>query len=149
MKKAINLSVLSSVLFSVAFATAVSAQSLQSLPMGEWRLASYNFIDKVAYPIDKMTITLNVREDGRLGGKSGCNSYGGGYTVEDNKLKLTGMFSTRMACEEMRMSFEGRFLAVLGAADTFSLENGELTITDPKTHSFLRFVEVKKAVPNN
>ena len=145
MKKVIKLSVLS-VVFSVALATAVSAQSL---PKGEWRLTSYNFIDKVAYPIDKMNITLNVREDGRLGGKSGCNVYGGGYTVEDNKLKVGALISTKMACEDSPMSFEGRFLEVLGAADTFSLENGELTITDPKTHSFLRFVEVKKAAPNN
>jgi len=145
MKKVIKLSVLS-VLFSVAFATVVSAQSL---PKGEWRLASYNFIDKVAYPIDKMGITLNVREDGRLGGKSGCNLYGGGYTVVDNKLKVTGMISTMMACEDTPMSFERRFLEVLSAADAFSLENGELTITDPKTHSFLRFVEVKKAAPKN
>lgn len=120
----------------------------QNLPEGEWRLASYNFTDQIAYPVDKMRISLNIREGGKLGGKAGCNVYGGNYSIDDGKLKISDIISTMMACEEPSMQFERHFFATLAAADGFALADGELTISDPKTHNFLRFVEVTKPAPN-
>ena len=123
------------------FSTAVIAQSL---PKGEWRLESYNFMKKIAYPIEKNEITLNIHEDGRLGGKSGCNVYGGSYSMEDGELSITGIISTMMACEEPSTQFEQTFFRTLEGAKKFELSSGKLTITDPKTANILRFVRAKR-----
>ena len=117
---------------------AISAPA-QTLPEGKWRLVSYNFMDKVAYPIDKMEITMNIRPDGKLGGNSGCNVYGGSYSFDKGKLKIGSLISTMMACEEPSMQFEHNFSQTLQSATKFSLINGRLKIIDPKTKNFLRF----------
>lgn len=120
--------------------TAIPA-SANDLPQGEWSLSSYNFRQKIAFPIDKMNITLNIKEDS-LGGRSGCNIYGGNYSSDEGKLKVGDLISTMMACEEPAMQFERIFTNTMQSATEFSLVDGELTITDPKTANFLRFERV-------
>lgn len=121
----------------------VVSASANTLPTGEWHLESYNFKQKIAFPIDLDEITLNIHEDGKLGGRSGCNVYGGNYSTEDGKLGITGIISTMMACEEPSMQFEQTFFRTLETATKFDLSNGKLTITDPKTANFLSFVRVE------
>ena len=123
-------------LFSISF-------SAQTLPAGKWLLISYQFADKQAKPLEGLKITLNVRNNGHLGGSSGCNSYGGSYAVEDGKLKVADIISTMMACEEPSPQFERNFFATLSSGTVSKIENSELTITDPNSRNFLRFVEVK------
>ena len=110
----------------------------QGLPEGEWQLVSYNFQQKIAFPIDRSEITMNIHADGKLGGRSGCNVYGGSYSFEDGKLKFGDLISTMMACEEPSMQFEQHFWKTLQGASEFEL-SGKLTITDEKTGNFLRF----------
>lgn len=121
--------------------SAISA-SANELPQGEWELSSYNFKQKIAFPIDKLNITLNIKED-KLGGRSGCNIYGGSYTFDEGKLKVGNLISTMMACEEPAMQFERIFANTMQSATEFSVENDQLTITDPKTANFLRFERAK------
>ncbi len=114
------------------------------LPQGKWQLDGYNFKLKIAYPIDKSKITLNINEDGKLGGRSGCNVYGGNYGFENQALKISDVFSTMMACDEMTMQFERTFYQTLAAATEFSETDAKLTLTDSKTLSFLRFKKVEE-----
>jgi heat shock protein HslJ len=111
----------------------------QNLPVGEWRLVSYSFDDKADFPIDKNIVTLNVKQDGHLGGRSGCNVYGGSYSIKKGQLAITDIISTMMACSEPSMLFERKFHAVLAGANDISLANGQLTITDTKTSDHLEF----------
>lgn len=116
----------------------------KSFPEGEWQLVSYNFQQKIAFPIDRSEITMNIHADGKLGGRSGCNSYGGSYSFEDGKLKIGDLISTMMACDEPSMQFEQRFWKTLQGASVFDLKGGKLTITDEKSGNFLRFERVVK-----
>ena len=109
------------------------------LPQGKWQLDGYYFKRKIVYPIDKKAITLNINEDGKLGGRSGCNVYGGSYAFEKEVLKISDIFSTMMACDEMTMAFEQTFYSVLISATDFRLDNGLLTIINKKTLEFVRF----------
>ncbi len=127
--------------FLLAF-TAISA-SATDLPQGEWKLSSYNFRQKIAFPIDKMNITLNINEDS-LGGRSGCNIYSGSYSFDEGKLKVGDLISTMMACEEPAMQFERIFTSTMQSASEFSVVNGQLKITDPKTANFLLFERVNQ-----
>lgn len=111
------------------------------LPEGKWKLTDYNFRQKMAFPIDRSDITLNINGE-RLGGVSGCNVYGGSYTIEDGKLKIGDLISTMMACDPVKMQFERHYSEMLRSATIFTVENDQLTILDPVTKTFLRFEQV-------
>lgn len=116
--------------------------SAQRLPVGAWHLASYNFNGKPAIPLEN-TVTLIVRSGGKLGGTTGCNSYGGKYMLDHGKLKIGDLIQTMMYCDESSNQFEAQYTSTLRAATRISRADGQLTLTDPKTGNFLRFEKAK------
>lgn len=145
MKRILNSAIITILtVISLTFATFAN-----ELPQGKWQLDGYNFKLKIAYPIDKSMITLNINEGGKLGGKSGCNVYGGSYGFENDTLKISDVFSTMMACDEMTMKFEQTFYQTLSAATKFSEADGMLTLTDPRSNSFLRFKKAAEDKPQH
>lgn len=135
--------ILTNALFAIFMAVGlVMAANAQTLPTGKWTLDGYNFKQKIAFPIDKKTITLNIDADGGLGGNSGCNVFGGNYKFDEGKLKIGPLVSTMRACDEPFMSFERSMHGVLNAADSYTYEDGVLTFTDTATHSFVRFKRI-------
>mgnify|MGYP001023333682 FL=1 len=99
-------SIFSALFFAIFIGVSAFGASAQTLPAGNWKLTAYNFRQKIAYPISDTLITLNIDPDGKIGGRSGCNVYGGSYSFEDGKLAISDIFSTMMACDEPLMSFE-------------------------------------------
>jgi heat shock protein HslJ len=89
--------------------------------------------------VEGTTITL-IFEDGNAGGSSGCNSYGGTYQLDGNKIQISEVVATLMACTEPEgaMEQEGTFLGDLGKAETFELSGGQLLIntSDGRTLTF-------------
>ena len=129
-------------IFSFIFAAFAASTYAQQMPVAKFKLSQYMFLDKMAYPTDKMEVTLNVSADGRIGGKAGCNVYGADFTITDGKLKVTTPISTMMFCDELINGFEKKFLDVIQNADTFSLTDKKLTITNSKRHTYLVFEPV-------
>ena len=62
------------------------------------------------------------------GGNTGCNVFGGSYTVKkENKLKITETISTMRACvEDDRMQIERGFLDGLRDADRYEIRGDKL-----------------------
>ncbi len=124
-------------MFLILFAAAGYGQTL---PQGKWRLESYEFGAKLEHPLDNREVTLNVAADGKLGGSSGCNAYGGSYSFEKGKLWIGDIISTMRACEEPTPEFEKAFFAVLENAVDAKVINGKLVIADKAGTHVLRFV---------
>ena len=63
-------------------------------------------------------------EDGQASGNSGCNSYGGGYQVNGDKINFQELESTLMACIDPSgvMEQESAYLMFLGEAQRFEIE---------------------------
>lgn len=81
-------------------------------------------------PIVGSEITLNF-EEGRVQGRSGCNLYGGDYTIEGEGTFQAGPFEvTEMACVDPMgvMDQEVDYLQILQGASTIGREDDELTI---------------------
>lgn len=81
-------------------------------------------------PIAGSEITLSF-EEGRLSGRSGCNLYGGDYTIEREGDFRSGPFEvTEMACLEPMgvMDQEDDYLQFLQGANSITRQNDELTI---------------------
>ena len=78
--------------------------------------------------------------DGTAGGDTGCNSYGGDYTVEGDTLSFGEMVSTLMACEDQAvMAQEQAYLAALQSAARFEVAADHLTIWYDEGSSQLTF----------
>lgn len=110
----------------LALATATPAFAGGSLLYGNWALEELR--DGTVTP--GIRTTLQVEPGGRAAGSGGCNTYGGGVTINDNALQFTDIAWTEMACEPAIMAQEASFLAVLAAAVKFHAEAGVLVLID-------------------
>lgn len=68
-------------------------------------------------------------KDGQLGGSGGCNSYGGAYEVDGERIRVKELVSTLMACANPSVTDqESAYLQSLGDAHRFELADGQLQI---------------------
>lgn len=64
---------------------------------------------------------------GSAGGNTGCNVFGGSYTVTGGKIGISEIISTMRACiEDERMNTERKFLDGLQKANRFEIRGEEL-----------------------
>lgn len=73
--------------------------------------------------------TMTLAEDGRIAGFGGCNRYFGAYELEGDKLEVSDLGATKMACPPPQMGLEDRFFECLEAARYLTLEGSQLTLT--------------------
>jgi len=97
----------------------------------KWFLSSYGEQGNLISIIDGTEITATFDSaEGRVSGSSGCNTYFGEYEVEDDKLSISEMAHTEMAClsPEGVMEQEQEYLFILSNALSFQADDTTLTI---------------------
>ena len=89
-----------------------------------WRLTTLGGASLI--PGTEITATF---EDGEVRG-SACNTYGGTYRVSGDRLTMSEVFMTEMACVEPQgiMEQELAFFSLLTSAQSFKLTDGGLRI---------------------
>ena len=98
-----------------------------SLEGTSWRLSGWSVSSQD--PAD-FTITAQFT-DGRIGGTSAVNSYGGPYeSGADGAFSVGELVSTMMAGPEPDMRAETTYLELLRAATSYKVEDGTLTLLD-------------------
>ena len=100
--------------------------TLASLDETQWLLRAWDRDDPA--PSEPL-ITLTYTE-GRFAGRSGCNSYSGAVEAgaEPDSIIVSPIVGTRMACPEMQMDMESRYLASLQAAASIGSLDGNLVL---------------------
>lgn len=101
-------------------------QSTESpLDGSSWVLTSINHNK----PLDGTQATL-LFQGGNASGNGGCNTYSGTYETSGEEILIGPLVQTEMDCREPEgtMDQERTFLATLGEAKTFRLEDETLTI---------------------
>ena len=94
-----------------------------------WQLVSFGAADDAAPVLPDSTITLEFGADAKAGGESGCNSYGGAYSVHGDRLGFDEIVSTLKACADEAISEqEAQYLEALRAAGRYTLSRDILTI---------------------
>ena len=90
-----------------------------------WKLSSY--AGKPGLPETDVTIQF---QDGQAGGQAGCNSFGGAYQVNGQRITFHDMASTLMACTSPAgvMEQEAEFLGSLNEVERFELSEGQLQL---------------------
>ena len=74
---------------------------------------------------------LGITNRGSAGGNTGCNVFGGSYSVTGGKIGISEIISTMRACiEDDRMDTERKFLDGLRKANRFEIKGEELSLYD-------------------
>jgi heat shock protein HslJ len=114
----------------------------------QWRLSSFSVQGAESAVINGTTITSKFGPDGRVGGSSGCNSYGGEYRERGDSLSFSRLISTKRACLEQNANRqEQQFLAALESSSKFKLSDNGLTIFHGDGRSTLNFVNDSASRP--
>jgi heat shock protein HslJ len=121
-------------LLIVSLATsACSAQNTEEPAaslIGAWKLTSYGTASSPVPAAEDTEAGITFNEDGTVAGNSGCNGFGGNYTVEGDQVTFSEIVSTLIACEEPIMSQEGAVLEALTDAVVYEIEGNTLTLTN-------------------
>lgn len=101
-----------------------------TLANSKWVLVSMVENGATRTPPTGAEIALDFSNDGKVGGNSGCNSYGGNYETQGEILKISTLVSTLMACAEAeKMEFEAAYVAGLQAAQMYERTADRLNIS--------------------
>lgn len=98
--------------------------------LGSWKLTSYGPVDAPTPAVADANAELTFKDDGTVTGNSGCNGFGGSYTVDGDQIKFDQIVSTLMACDDPRMAQEQAVQNVLMDTAAFKMEGNTLTLTN-------------------
>ena len=77
-----------------------------------------------------------------MSGRSGCNTFSAGYTLDGDNFAVTGLSSTMMACEEPMATVETAYLQGLAVVDKAALlADGNLQLWDAQGKTTLVYVK--------
>lgn len=106
--------------------------------IGQWRVED---IDHGGV-IDNAMVSVEFSADGRIFGRSGCNSYSGGYIRKKDILTVSEVVSTKMACAPALMDLEQKFFNRLGGELAVSTTgDGALVLGDDDGRILMRRME--------
>jgi putative lipoprotein len=102
-----------------------------SLPGTTWRLEAFGPVAAPA-PVSAGTpATLSFGADGRLSGNSGCNGFGGSYSVAGDQVTFGALTGTLRACDEVTNQQERAVYAALSGTVRYTVEGERLRIFAP------------------
>jgi heat shock protein HslJ len=97
-------------------------------PLDNTRWYLVNLGDEPALLDTEVTIQF---ENGSVGGKDGCNWYGGTYTVRGDQWSVDDeIASTLILCSEPIMEQAQAYMAALRGASRYQIEDQQLTLLD-------------------
>lgn len=100
----------------------------------EWILGAMNGISMV----DGTSLTIQFGSDGKISGSSGCNTFGGDYSISGDTLNFQKLFMTEMACLKVGvMQQEQAYQSSLGQVYKYALKDNQLILMDVKGSTLL------------
>jgi heat shock protein HslJ len=103
-------------------------QTTAALPGSAWQVTTF----AGQTPLADHPITFEFDTEGNIAGDASCNRFGGSCSVDGDKIEVGPLRSTRRACEPEVMQQEQKFLALIGAVTTWSMDGEELVLTAPE-----------------
>lgn len=92
-----------------------------------WQLIEINGKPVNAADFGNGAPTANFSTDFKVGGKGGCNTYGGSYNLNDKGgMNISQLFSTKMWCENAQG--ETAYFKALEGVNAAKVESDKLTL---------------------
>jgi heat shock protein HslJ len=125
------------ILLGVALAQGTSLEDTR------WTLASYAQDGRFVTVGPEAGVTLEFAQN-RVGGQTGCNSFGGSYTQDGTRLRMGPLVQTLMACpDEAQNRLERTYLLALSQARSFRLEGNALRLDNETGRTLLVFAKAR------
>lgn len=96
--------------------------------IGAWKLSPYGSADVLSSALADVEAGLMLDEDGTLTGTSGCNEFGGGFTVEGDQITFKEIVSTLKLCDTPLMGQEEAMQQALTETANYQIDGDTLTI---------------------
>lgn len=94
-----------------------------------WTLLGFQTADGFE-PVEHPQVARIGFFDDRVGGFSGCNSYGGRFVIDGDNVSMVGLKTTMVYCP-LAKDFEYRFLSILDPDTTGEISSaGHLVLSD-------------------
>lgn len=101
--------------------------AVQDIYSATWQLQSVVSSDSEELLVPNTdTITLRFTADGQLGGYGGCNTFGGSFETDGEKIKVGRVMSTRRGCPILM--FENAMLRSLREVDGYVIDRNRLLL---------------------
>ena len=148
------LSILAAVATMAAVFSACAKPGLVSCGEGDitanpWSLQSYGLPDNLASLVPGTLVTISFLTEGtRMAGSDGCNAYFGNCQIDSKtcglKIDQSSISTTKKACGPPIAQQETKFLALLKAAQRYTISASGLRITCGKeVLVFVPYVETQ------
>ncbi len=98
-------------------------QKLNVLPDRTWKLVELDG-RTIEYSGERHPYAVFKTADSRVYGSGGCNRYSGSFKVSGQKITISQLISTKMAC--MEIDYENVFLRTLESSDEFVISGDSL-----------------------
>jgi heat shock protein HslJ len=98
-----------------------------TLPGSAWQVTTF----AGQTPLANHSITFEFDSEGNIAGDASCNRFGGACTIDGSTVRIGPLRSTRRACEPGVMQQEQKFLALLAAVSSWSIDGDALVLTAP------------------
>jgi heat shock protein HslJ len=95
-----------------------------------WNLVSYGPAGSPVAAVEDSGAQITFNEDGTVAGNSGCNGFGGNYTVEGDQITFDQIVSTLIACEDPLMTQEQSIHQVVTDTAIYEIDGDTLTLTN-------------------
>jgi heat shock protein HslJ len=87
-----------------------------------------------------VSVGVNAEFDGStISGVSGCNQYNAPYETTGNEISFGPIGGTQMACPQVEMDVEARYLQLLESVATFEVEGRAMSMSDGEGTPVLQF----------
>ena len=109
-----------------------------SITQKYWKLLELNGKGIVVSKEQSREPHFILKEENRMTGHSGCNSFGGSYELTgSNKISFSKIISTKMACIDV--PYENEYLQVFESVDTYTLKGDVLLLNNSKGDTIAKF----------
>jgi heat shock protein HslJ len=128
--------------------TNIESSAANGLLGSRWQLVSFGPVGATSPVRGNTPITLEFQRDSQATGHSGCNSYGGPYTVQSDSLQFGEITRTLMArADQNATAQEQQYLEALKTASRFTIESDTLKILYQNDGGVLNFTRSSEATP--
>jgi heat shock protein HslJ len=93
----------------------------------KWNLVKIYEAGNMIEPVGKNIFIRFDLQNGKAGGKGGCNSFGSTLAVNGNTIRISNVFSTKMYCEGVQAT-ENSFLSRLQTATRYEITGSTLRL---------------------
>ena len=93
-----------------------------------WQLSAYAGSDGTTVPVPDAVAATATFTAGKVAGNAGCNQYTGAYTLDGDKMTISGLAMTAMACPEAQMALEKAYTAALEKVATYAISGDTLEL---------------------